>query len=113
MNADALYVRGMCLYYQDSTEKAFQHFQEVLRRDPDHHKSKDIYRVSACTPEYFVFFLNRRKRVVHKDGLKAFLFALKLSPSLTQRIHVQIESMLRLFQRFRFFSFYTKELFKD
>lgn len=45
MNADALYVRGMCLYYQDSTEKAFQHFQEVLRRAPDHHKAKDIYRV--------------------------------------------------------------------
>ena len=45
MNADALYVRGMCLYYQDSTEKAFQHFQEVLKRAPDHHKAKDIYRV--------------------------------------------------------------------
>lgn len=45
MNADALYVRGMCLYYQDSTEKAFQHFQEVLRRAPDHHKAKDIFRV--------------------------------------------------------------------
>ncbi|CAL1529044.1 unnamed protein product [Lymnaea stagnalis] len=44
MNADALYVRGMCLYYQDSTDKAFQHFQEVLRRAPDHHKAKDIYR---------------------------------------------------------------------
>merc|ERR1711962_1138342 len=44
MNADALYVRGMCLYYQDNTEKAFQHFQEVLRRAPDHHKAKDIYR---------------------------------------------------------------------
>ncbi|KAI8761325.1 dnaJ homolog subfamily C member 7-like [Biomphalaria glabrata] len=44
MNADALYVRGMCLYYQDSTEKAFQHFQEVLRRAPDHHKAKDIFR---------------------------------------------------------------------
>ncbi|XP_012938852.1 dnaJ homolog subfamily C member 7 [Aplysia californica] len=44
MNADALYVRGMCLYYQDNTEKAFQHFQEVLKRAPDHHKAKDIYR---------------------------------------------------------------------
>ncbi|CAG5121036.1 unnamed protein product [Candidula unifasciata] len=44
MNADALYVRGMCLYYQDNTEKAFQHFQEVLRRAPDHHKAKEIYR---------------------------------------------------------------------
>ncbi|GFO13168.1 Dnaj homolog subfamily c member 7-like, partial [Plakobranchus ocellatus] len=44
MNADALYVKGMCLYYQDNTEKAFQHFQGVLKRAPDHHKAKDIYR---------------------------------------------------------------------
>ncbi|RUS76852.1 hypothetical protein EGW08_015385 [Elysia chlorotica] len=44
INADALYVKGMCLYYQDNTEKAFQHFQGVLKRAPDHHKAKDIYR---------------------------------------------------------------------
>ncbi|KAK3721197.1 hypothetical protein RRG08_044207 [Elysia crispata] len=44
INADALYVKGMCLYYQDNTDKAFQHFQGVLKRAPDHHKAKDIYR---------------------------------------------------------------------
>ncbi|XP_071101126.1 dnaJ homolog subfamily C member 7-like [Haliotis cracherodii] len=44
MNADALYVRGMCLYYQDNIEKAFQHFQHVLRLAPDHQKAKDIYK---------------------------------------------------------------------
>jgi tetratricopeptide (TPR) repeat protein len=47
MNADALYVRGMCLYYQDNMEKAFQHFQQVLRLAPDHQKAKDTYRVSV------------------------------------------------------------------
>ena len=46
LNADAVYVRGMCLYYQDNVEKAFQHFQQVLRLAPDHHKAKVIYRVS-------------------------------------------------------------------
>ena len=46
MNADALFVRGMCLYYQDSIEKAFQHFQQVLKLVPDHHKSKEVYKVS-------------------------------------------------------------------
>lgn len=44
MNADALFVRGMCLYYQDSIEKAFQHFQQVLKLVPDHHKSKEVYK---------------------------------------------------------------------
>ena len=48
INADALYVKGMCLYYQDNTDKAFQHFQGVLKRAPDHHKAKDIYRVCNC-----------------------------------------------------------------
>ncbi len=47
MNADAVYVRGLCLYYQDNVEKAFQHFQQCLRLAPDHTKARDIYRV--CT----------------------------------------------------------------
>ncbi|KAL4217288.1 DnaJ subfamily C member 7 [Mactra antiquata] len=44
MNADAIYVRGLCLYYQDNMEKAFQHFQQVLRLAPDHQKAKETYR---------------------------------------------------------------------
>jgi len=44
MNADAIYVRGMCLYYQDNTEKAFQHFQRVLQYSPDHAKAKIFYK---------------------------------------------------------------------
>ena len=46
MNADAIYVRGMCLYYDDNIDKAFQHFQQVLRLAPDHQKAKTTYRVS-------------------------------------------------------------------
>jgi DnaJ family protein C protein 7 len=44
MNADAVYVRGLCLYYQDNMDKAFQHFQQVLRLAPDHNKAKAVYR---------------------------------------------------------------------
>jgi DnaJ family protein C protein 7 len=44
-NADAVYVRGMCLYYQDNVEQAFCHFQHVLRLAPDHQKAVDIYKV--------------------------------------------------------------------
>jgi len=43
-NADATYVRGMCLYYQDNVERAFMHFQEVLRLAPDHTKALEIYK---------------------------------------------------------------------
>jgi tetratricopeptide (TPR) repeat protein len=45
-NADAVYVRGMCLYYQDNVEQALCHFQHVLRLAPDHQKAVDIYK--AC-----------------------------------------------------------------
>ena len=44
MNPDAIYVRGMCLYYQDNNEKAFQHFQRVLQYSPDHVKAKLFYK---------------------------------------------------------------------
>ncbi|MCL4123340.1 UNVERIFIED_CONTAM: hypothetical protein GTU68_002895, partial [Idotea baltica] len=43
-NVDAIYVRGMCLYYQDNQEAAFTHFQHVLRLAPDHKKAKEIYK---------------------------------------------------------------------
>ena len=45
-NADAIYVRGLCLYYQDNIDKAFQHFQQVLRLAPDHTKARDTYRMA-------------------------------------------------------------------
>ncbi|KAK9509913.1 hypothetical protein O3M35_004802 [Rhynocoris fuscipes] len=43
-NADAILVRGMCLYYQDNVERAFTHFQHVLKLAPDHTKAMDIYK---------------------------------------------------------------------
>ncbi len=45
--ADAIYVRGLCLYYEDNVDKAFTHFQQVLRLAPDHVKAKQIYKVTA------------------------------------------------------------------
>ena len=39
-SADAIYVRGLCLYYSDNLEKALQHFQQALQLDPDHGKAK-------------------------------------------------------------------------
>ena len=46
MNADAMYVRGLCLYYEDFVDKAFTHFQQVLRLAPDHQMAKDTYKVN-------------------------------------------------------------------
>ena len=46
INADAIYVRGLCLYNEDNVDKAFTHFQQVLRLAPDHVKAKEIYKVT-------------------------------------------------------------------
>ncbi|XP_075884197.1 dnaJ homolog subfamily C member 7-like [Nelusetta ayraudi] len=39
-NADALYVRGLCLYYEDCIDKAVQFFIQALRMAPDHAKAR-------------------------------------------------------------------------
>jgi len=44
LNADAIYVRGLCLYYEDNVDRAFTHFTQVLRFAPDHVKAKEIYK---------------------------------------------------------------------
>merc|ERR1711874_44713 len=44
LNADAIYVRGLCLYYEDNVDRAFSHFTQVLRFAPDHVRAKEIYK---------------------------------------------------------------------
>ncbi|CAG2240098.1 DNAJC7 [Mytilus edulis] len=60
LNADAIYVRGMCLYYNDNVDKAYQHFQKVLRLAPDHSKAKEIYKKAKA--------LNAKKEEGNKEG---------------------------------------------
>ncbi|KAM7332755.1 hypothetical protein ACRRTK_009463 [Alexandromys fortis] len=59
-NADALYVRGLCLYYEDCIEKAVPFFVRALRMAPDHEK--------ACIACRNAKALKAKK----EDGNKAF-----------------------------------------
>ncbi|GBP11843.1 DnaJ homolog subfamily C member 7 [Eumeta japonica] len=43
-DAEAIFVRGLCLYFEDKDEQAFRHFQQVLRLAPDHTKAIEIYK---------------------------------------------------------------------
>uniref|UniRef100_A0A8D8JL34 DnaJ homolog subfamily C member 7 n=2 Tax=Culex pipiens TaxID=7175 RepID=A0A8D8JL34_CULPI len=45
-NADAIYVRGLTLYYSDNLDKGLLHFERALQLDPDHKKAKEM-RVKA------------------------------------------------------------------
>lgn len=39
-SVDAIFIRGLCLYYDDNLEKGILHFERVLQLDPDHSKAK-------------------------------------------------------------------------
>ncbi|CAK1549792.1 unnamed protein product [Leptosia nina] len=41
---EAIYVRGLCLYFEDKDDQAFKHFQQVLRLAPDHKKAMATYK---------------------------------------------------------------------
>lgn len=53
-NADALYVRGLCLYYEDCIDKAVQFFVQALRMAPDHDKARLACRVSNSVDKRFI-----------------------------------------------------------
>ena len=62
INADAIYVRGLCLYNEDNVDKAFTHFQQVLRLAPDHTKAKEIYKVNFTLGIYCTKTENKIKK---------------------------------------------------
>ena len=70
-NVDAIFVRGLCLYYEDNVDKAFTHFQQVLRFAPDHQRAKDIYKVSLLE------FVNQKKSIFYKNFKKSSNFSLR------------------------------------
>lgn len=45
-NAEAVYVRGLCLYYNDNLEKGLIHFERALSLDPDNKNAREM-RVKA------------------------------------------------------------------
>lgn len=55
-NVDAIYVRGMCMYYMDNIDRAFTHFQHVLKLAPDHSKTVNIYKVKKVIFNKITFY---------------------------------------------------------
>ena len=44
-NVDAMYVRGLCLYYEDDIDKALSFLSTVLKYAPDHSKAMNRFKV--------------------------------------------------------------------
>ncbi|GJQ86591.1 hypothetical protein Trydic_g7825 [Trypoxylus dichotomus] len=60
-NAEAIYVRGLCLFYEDNIDSASNHFMQVLRLAPDHGKAKEMYKKAK---------LLKRKKEEGNDAFK-------------------------------------------
>lgn len=44
VDSEALFVRGLCFYYQEMMDKAMDHFKTVLKFSPDHQQAKDMFK---------------------------------------------------------------------
>lgn len=64
-NGDALYVRGLCLYYEDCIDKAVQFFIQALRMAPDHEKAR-----LACRVSVFECIISIQIKVIVQPKLK-------------------------------------------
>lgn len=79
-NADAIYVRGLCLFYQDNVEKAFSHFQQVLRLAPDHAKAMDIYKRAKLLKQKKEEGNEAFKAGRYQEAFTLYTDALKIDP---------------------------------
>ncbi|XP_064647220.1 dnaJ homolog subfamily C member 7-like [Lineus longissimus] len=80
MNADAIFIRGLCLYYEDNIDKAFQHFQQVLRLAPDHMKAKDTYKKAKVLKQKKEDGNNAFRAGRYEDAYSIYTEALNIDP---------------------------------
>lgn len=59
-NAEALYLRGLTMYYLDKFALAVNHFKQVLQCDPDHRRARDAFKRA------------KRLEQLKQDGNEAF-----------------------------------------
>ena len=80
-NVDAIYVRGLALYYLGDTDKASDHFRQALTLSPDHVKSliyfKKIKEIKSVKEQAVTLLNSNRPR----DALTAYEKALNIDPS--------------------------------
>ncbi|KAF6215013.1 hypothetical protein GE061_009761 [Apolygus lucorum] len=79
-NADAILVRGMCLYYQDNIDRAFTHFQHVLKLAPDHVKAMEIYKKAKALKQKKEEGNEAYKTEKYQDAYRLYSEALTIDP---------------------------------
>lgn len=79
-NCDAIYVRGLTLYYSDNLDKGIMHFERTLMLDPDHKKAKLMRIKSRSLKEKKEQGNECFKTGKYRDALNIYSEALKIDP---------------------------------
>ena len=77
-NCDAIYVRGLTLYYSDNLEKGIMHFERTLMLDPDHKKAKIMRTKSRSLKERKEQGNECFKTGKYREALSIYTEALKI-----------------------------------
>jgi len=79
-NTEALYVRGLCLYYQDQTDRAYTLFQHLLRTNPDCKKARDAYKKAKNLETTKEAGNNAFRTRKYTEALELYTKALNIDP---------------------------------
>lgn len=79
-NCDAIYVRGLTLYYSDNLEKGILHFERTITLDPDHKKAKVMRVKSKSLKEKKEQGNEMFKTGKYRDALAIYTAALSIDP---------------------------------
>lgn len=79
-NCDAIYVRGLALYYSDNLEKGIMHFERTLMLDPDHRKAKEMRIKSRSLKERKEQGNECFKTGKYREALSTYTEALNIDP---------------------------------
>lgn len=79
-NADAIYVRGLCLMYEDNIDSAVNHFQQVLRLAPDNKKAIDAFKRAKALKKKKDEGNAAFKASKFQDALELYSQALQIDP---------------------------------
>ena len=79
-NIEAIYIRGLCLYYEDNIDKAFTHFQQVLKLAPDHGKAKEAFKRARNLKTKKDEGNEAFKACKYDEALKLYTEALQVDP---------------------------------
>lgn len=79
-NSDAIYVRGLTLYYSDNLDKSIMHFERTLQLDPDHKKAKLMRTKSRSLKEKKEQGNEFFKAGKYREALAIYTEALNIDP---------------------------------